>query len=247
MVRQAMIFAAGVGSRLKPFTDHHPKGLVEIGDKPMLDIVILNLIRAGIERIVINIHHFGEQITAFLANRNFPVEILISDEREKLLDTGGGLAKAAGLFYKDQPVLLHNADILTGMPISSFINTFETVSCDALLSTADRQSSRKLLFDRDGRLQGWENCSNGQTRPADIPNITDLQRLAFNGIHIVSWRIIEMLQRDATEEEIFSMTPFYLNHINNLDIRCHTTNYNFFDVGKPQTLEQARQYHATRH
>lgn len=227
---KAMVFAAGNGTRLRPFTLSHPKALVEVGGKSMLQRVIENLKAAGVTQIVVNVHHFAEQIEQFLvANSNFGVKIDVSDERTLLLDTGGGLLRARRFLDGTEPVLLHNADILTDMPLGEM-----TLRGDATLAVSDRGSSRSLVFDGSDRLCGWINHKTGETKGR-----YEGKPLSFNGLHLVSPQIFPALA--SYGQEVFSMTPFYVDNASSLEIYGHDMGgYKWFDVGKPESLEAAR-------
>lgn len=161
-----MIFAAGLGTRLRPLTDNMPKALVPVAGKTMLERVILKLKDASFHDITINIHHFGSQIIDFLrANQNFGVDIHISDERGELLDTGGGIKKARPLLESNEPFLIHNADILTDLDLNAFYHHHLESDADATLLTNHRKTSRYLLMNQDNRLCGWTNLSTGEVLP----------------------------------------------------------------------------------
>ena len=159
-----MIFAAGLGTRLKPLTDTMPKALVPVNGKPLLAHVIERLQAAGYERVVINVHHFADQIERYLrVNQNFGLDIAVSDEREQLLDTGGGLKKAAPLFDPDEPILIHNVDILDNVDYEWFYRQHQKDE-DAVLLVSRRKTKRYLLFDSAMRLMGWTNIETGEVR-----------------------------------------------------------------------------------
>ncbi|MBR5193864.1 MAG: NTP transferase domain-containing protein, partial [Bacteroidaceae bacterium] len=159
---KAMIFAAGLGTRLKPLTDHMPKALVPVAGKPMLEHVILKLIASGFDEIVINVHHFAEQIIEFLKEKNtFGIKIWISDETEELLDTGGGIKKASSLL--NEPFLVHNADILSNVDLKALYDFHIASENDATLLVSPRKTVRYLLFDQTTRLCGWINKDTLQT------------------------------------------------------------------------------------
>ena len=161
---QAMIFAAGLGTRLRPLTDTMPKALVPVGGKPLLAHVIERLQTAGYERLVINVHHFADQIEQYLrAHQNFGLDIAVSDEREQLLDTGGGLKKAATLFDDDEPILIHNVDILDNVDYE-WLRRQHLPDEDAVLLVSRRKTKRYLLFDNAMRLMGWTNTETGEVR-----------------------------------------------------------------------------------
>ena len=159
-----MIFAAGLGTRLKPLTDKMPKALVPVGGVTLLEHVITRLKAAGYVRIVVNVHHFASQIVDFLAaNDNFGVDIRISDESEQLLETGGGVRKAIPLFADDEPVLIHNVDILDNVDYNWFARQHLSDE-DAVLLVSRRATSRYLIFDNAMRLMGWTNTTTGEIK-----------------------------------------------------------------------------------
>lgn len=172
---QAMIFAAGIGSRLKPLTDTMPKALVRVGGEPLLKRVLDKLIGAGFTHVVVNVHHFGEQIIDYLhENDDFGIAISISDERGRLLDTGGGLKKAASLFDPSGPILIHNVDILSNVNLKQMYFQAPLIQCpscgachlraDATLLVSRRKTKRYLIFDRAMRLVGWTNIETGEIK-----------------------------------------------------------------------------------
>jgi NDP-sugar pyrophosphorylase family protein len=205
-IRQAMIFAAGLGTRLYPLTGTIPKALVEVAGKQMLERVIEKLKVYGVQRIVINLHHFPDQIRSFVRqNKDFGIEILFSDESELLLDTGGGLKKAAKLFDRSQPILLHNVDVLSGLDLCKMADFHYERKAMATLFVQERISSRYFLFDKNQRLSGWRNVKTGEeiipVKPAG-----ELVELAFNGVHLISPEFLELI----TEEGKFSIVQVYL-------------------------------------
>ena len=157
-----MIFAAGLGTRLQPLTNDRPKALVEVAGKPLLEYVIRKMIAADVQRIVVNVHHYADQIEAFLCERHFfDWDIVISDEREKLLDTGGGLLKARELFSPGESVLIHNVDIFSDIDIPALLRFHRQNKGDATLVTRTGGKGRGLRFNREGMLKGWENKATG--------------------------------------------------------------------------------------
>ncbi len=245
---KAMIFAAGLGTRLRPLTDHIPKALVPVAGVPMLQRVILRLKEAGFDDIVINIHHFGEQILDFLkANDNFGIRISISDERGELLDTGGGILKARPLLDNGVPFLIHNADILTHIDLASFYRHHVASGADATLLVNHRQTSRYLLADANNRLCGWINKSTGETLPSGT-NYTKEQynELAFGCIHVLSPSVFSFMSKGHWSGK-FSIIPFYIDICRKANIQCYPIDTEgWFDVGKPETLAQAETYY-TKH
>lgn len=240
---KAIIFAAGLGTRLQPFTLQHPKALVEVGGKPMLQRVIERLRDAGIKRIVVNVHHFAPQIIDFI-NRNdgFGCDIAISDESSLLLDTGGGIAKAADLLDGDEPFIAYNADILSDFDISKMIEAHRLSGADVTLLTSSRSSSRQLYFDSNERLVGWQNLKTGECRPASFHPDGDCHGASFNGVHIINRKALQSLKQCAATNPVFSITPFYIDNISNLDIRAYTPTetYQWYDIGRNETLAAAR-------
>lgn len=239
-----MIFAAGLGTRLAPFTLTAPKALVPVGGTPMLERVIKRFISAGITDIVVNVHHFADKVIDFLkVNNNFGANIMISDERSRLLDTGGGLLKALPLFGDADAVLVHNADILTDVNFTDMIETHFRQRADVSLLVSDRKSSRVLIFDSRNLLIGWENLKTGEILPEKSrEEILSgcFEQMAFGGVHIMSIKALELLPRYA-KEEVFSIIPFYVNNCKKLKIYGYVPKYDYqwFDVGSPEKLNLA--------
>lgn len=241
---KALVFAAGLGTRLKPLTDNCPKALISVADKPMLWHVITRLKNAGIDEIVINVHHFADQIERYLNDEQyFDLTIHISDERDLLLDTGGGILKARKWLDGTEPFVVHNVDILTDMDISELITAHQQSGSDVTMAVSDRHSSRLLYFDKNtNRLCGWQNTKTGASLPVGfVPdNICHVAR-AFNGIHVASPSIFKTLE-SFSANQVFSIIPFYVDKCSTLNIRQYEsqTAYNWFDIGKPETLSAAR-------
>lgn len=239
-----MIFAAGLGTRLRPLTNDRPKALVEIGGKTMLERVITKLAEAGFDDITINIHHFGQKIIDFLEqHNNFGLNIHISDERDLLLDTGGGILKARHLLDGNEPFLVHNADIVTSVDLHAMWNTHIESGAMATLLVKDRKTSRYFVFDGDNRLQGWINKSTGETRPSAFTHCEGMRELAFGGIHVISPSIFDELEKYSQGQAKFSITPFYVDECHNHVIKgfVQNTPYTWLDVGKPETLKEAEE------
>lgn len=162
---KAMILAAGQGTRLKPLTDHIPKPLVRFNGVPLLEIIINRLFVSGIDGIVINIHHMADQVLEFLKKKDYyNGRVVISDERDRLMDTGGGVLKARDLLYSDEPFLLHNVDVLTNLDISQLIMYHKTEKALITIAVKKRPTSRLLLFDENNRLAGWCHNETGEMR-----------------------------------------------------------------------------------
>ena len=241
---KAMIFAAGLGTRLRPLTNDRPKALVEIGGKPMLERVITKLAEAGFDDITINIHHFGQKIIDFLKeNKNFGLNIHISDERDLLLDTGGGILKAKHWLDGDEPFLVHNADILTDINLRAMFQSHIQSNAMATVLVKDRVTSRYFVFDDDYRMQGWINKATGESRPASFVPQEGMHELAFGGVHVISPSIFAELESYSQGQAKFSITLFYVDECHQHHIKGYVQNtpYNWLDVGKPETLQQAEE------
>lgn len=235
-----MIFAAGLGTRLKPLTDSMPKALVPVDGKTLLDITINRLVAAGATEIVVNVHHFGEQIIAHLQQHSYPVPVRISDERSQLLDTGGGLRQAVPLFgAPDGPVLLHNVDILHNADLSAFCAASDASGITLMVS--DRPTSRYLLFNDDLRLVGWTNVQTGEVRsPYDALDISSLRRYAFSGIHCFSPAVFPLLQDWPSR---FPIMDFYLRECARIPIKAWPVEgLRLLDVGKTDSLSAATEF-----
>ena len=224
-----MIFAAGLGTRLKPLTDTMPKALVRVGGQPLLWHVIMKLRDAGYERIVVNVHHFAQQIIDYLnQNDNFGLDIRISDEREQLLETGGGIKRALPLFDPTEPILIHNVDILSNLDFSS-------LHADApLLVVSERKTKRYLQFDDEMRLVGWKNVETGEVKGCEG------RSLAFSGIHVLHPSVFPLMNDWPAR---FPIMDFYLKVCADHPIRGYeATNLRLMDVGKLDTLQEAENF-----
>ena len=240
---KALIFAAGLGTRLRPLTNDRPKALVEVGGVAMLERVINRLKAHGITEIVINIHHFGEKIIDFVKeNNNFGINIYISDERDLLLDTGGGILKAQQWLDGNEPIIIHNADILTDFDLHKMVEQHINSNADATLLVADRKTARYFYIGENNRLNGWTNISTGEVKPADYIALNTDKLRAFGGVHIVSPSIFSELQNYSTEPK-FSITPFYIDRCKDLKIMGYTPNekYQWHDIGKIESIAIAEQ------
>lgn len=233
MSRTAMILAAGLGTRLKELTKDKPKALVELAGKPLLQWNIENLIGHGFDTIVVNIHHFGDQIIDFIEKYHYDADIYISDERGALMDTGGGIVQALPYFHDSQAVLVHNVDILSDIDLCAYYDGFIRSHDDAWLLTQNRQTTRKLLFDSDQLLIGWRNLNDGSFKW--VNGIKEkYKELAFNGIHIFNSTIFEAfpLQR-------YSIIDLYLELASQYRIRSQEIHPGFwFDIGKIEDFDK---------
>lgn len=240
---KAMIFAAGLGTRLKPLTDTMPKALVPVAGKPMLEHVIMKLKSSGFDDIIINIHHFGEQIIDFLnANNNFGINIRISDERDMLLDTGGGIRHALELFPTDEPVLIHNVDILSDVNLKELYSFHLQSGNDATLMVSQRKTSRYLIFNKEDRLYGWINKNSGETKPEGfVYDSSEYSEYAFSGIHVVSPSMMKYMGDKWSGK--FPIMDFYLGTCHEAKFgACIKPEIKLIDIGKPETLEKANEF-----
>lgn len=237
---KAMIFAAGLGTRLKPITDRIPKALLPIGGKTLLQWQLEKLQAAGITDVVINIHHFAEQIIDYCATHTpAGMHIAFSDERDMLLETGGGLRKAATLLAGDEPVLVLNVDVLSNIDIRSLVAAHQPDSL-ATIVVSERQTQRYFLFNDRMLLRGWKNFATGAIRPEQLTDADQLRPLAFSGMHIVSPRIFRLMH-DYPEK--FSIVDFYINTCTDEAIRAYIPdNYRMMDIGKIDHLQEAEQF-----
>ena len=237
-----MILAAGLGTRLKPLTDTRPKALVEVGGVPMLERVIKTLKSQGFTYLVVNVHHFADQILEFLKlNNNFGVQIEVSDERDTLLDTGGGIVKALPLLFRDDnaPVLIHNVDIISNGDLREVIKNVEGGK-DANLLVSDRDSTRKLIFDERMVLKGWHDLKNNQYRPEAYQKNAHDKELAFSGIYALSRESGEEM-KEIYGESKFSVMDYFLHPNRKKEVTGREQkDLRLLDIGKPATLLQAQ-------
>ena len=247
----AMIFAAGLGTRLKPYTDHCPKAMVEVDGKPMITHQLLRLRDVGFNRVVINVHHYAEQIIDYVtANNGFGLDIAFSDERGKLLDTGGGIRKALPLFDANTPILIHNVDIFSNADLTALYESHVNNGADASLLVSERTTSRYFVFDGEDNLVGWKNLQTGEVRTANealrptIEQLTGDDKLyrlrAFSGIHVISPSLFPLLEK---QEEVFSITNYYWQNSMKQCIRGINApeGFQWVDAGKPEMLKRARE------
>ena len=237
MIKKALIFAAGKGTRLKPFTDSHPKALALVNDVPLLERNIKYLQSFGVTEFVINVHHFGEQIVEFLEkNNHFGAKIDISDEKDELLETGGGLLFAQKYLENEENFLIMNADILTDLNIHELVKFHETHLPLATLAVSDRNSSRKLFFNSEMVLKGWMNKNSGETKMAEFKN--NFKELAFSGIHCINSSIFDKIKRRGK----FSIMEEYLDLMFENNILGFQHEARLIDVGRPESVIEAEKY-----
>ncbi len=239
---KAMIFAAGFGTRLKPITDYLPKALVPVQGKPLLEYTINKLKQAGVKDIIINVHHFPDQIIDFLKSKNnFNINIEISDERNRLLDTGGGIKCTEHFFDDGKPFIIHNVDILSNVDLQEVYNQ-HLLDADRLVTlvVSRRDTYRYLLFDQENKLNGWVNTKTNETKPFSPMEISHLQRFAYAGIQVVSPEIFRIMK---SEEDIFPIMDFYLQNCRKEKICGYAPNdLQILDVGKVGSLENADKF-----
>ncbi len=236
---KAMIFAAGLGTRLRPLTDTKPKALVSVGGVPMLERVILKLKAAGVDEIVVNVHHFASQIEDFLAARkNFGIRIDVSQEDREALETGGGIRHAAPLLKGCGRFVVHNVDILSDLNLGWFLSQDSPDSLATLLLRESDSEDRYLLFDTEMRLAGWTNLRTGEVK-SPFPDFdpSQLRRLSFCGIQMLSEEVLSMMEEWP---EKFSIIDFYLAAAASGRVRgVLASGLKLIDIGSPEKLSEA--------
>ena len=233
-----MVFAAGLGTRLRPLTDTMPKALVPVCGKPLLYHVLCKLRDAGYDEITVNVHHFPEQIRKYLADNDFGVKINISDESSELLETGGGILHARQFLDGGEPFLVHNVDIVSNLSIPAFRAQMRPGALATLL-VSERQTRRYLLFNDDMRLAGWTDISTGEVRtPYPGLDVSKCRRLAFGGIHNISPAIFSAFDALGFSGR-FPIMDFYLRACAEYPIYgVAPDGLSLVDVGKPETLRE---------
>jgi len=234
---KAMILAAGLGTRLKPWTDQHPKALALVNGKSLLQRNIEYLQLSGIRDVIVNVHHFADQIIdAIQTNKGWGSTITISDETDAVLETGGGLKKVAWYFTETEDFVLMNVDILTDLNLQAMILQQKKANPLATLAVSNRPTSRFFLFTANHELCGWRNVKTGKEKV--MQKETNLEQRAFSGIHIINARIFPLI----TQEGKFSIVDIYLSLCNNHAIQYFDhSGSRFIDVGKPESVQLAEQ------
>ena len=232
---KAFVLAAGLGTRLKPWTDHHPKALAMVNGKSLLQRNIEYLQQAGIREVVVNVHHFAQQIIdAIEENQGWGSTVQISDETDAVLETGGGLVKAQPFFAGETDFVVMNADILTDLDLNKMIQHHLQSGALATLATTQRESSRYFLFDVAERLSGWTNTKTGEEKIMREPS--PLHPAAFSGVHVINTQLFQHILRTGK----FSMVDVYLDICAEQIIKGYDhTGGLLLDVGKPESLEKA--------
>ena len=231
---KALLLAAGLGTRLKEYTQDKPKALVNLAGKPLLQQAIEHLKKQGITDITINVFHFADQVISFVEeNNSLGIDIHISDERPQLLDTGGGLKKAGAFLKGDEPILIYNVDVISNLDLNVLLEYHQEQKALATLVVRSRETSRYLMFDQNLQLSGWKNFSNGETIISRPESFADAQPLAFSGIHIVQPEILELI----TEEGKLSIMDLYLRLAKDHSIKAFIDHSDLWmDLGKPEQL-----------
>lgn len=236
---KAFILAAGLGTRLKPLTNNKPKALVEVNGVTLLEHLIVKLKDLKVTEIIVNVHHYSEQVKEFLKQKNnFGIRIEISDETEQLLDTGGGLKKAAWFFDDNKPFLVHNVDILSNIDLNLLYQTHLQSGSLVTLAVKDRNTSRYFLFDDTNKLCGWENTNTGEIL-YHSNSTQQITALAFSGIQVISSQIFDLINESGK----FSLTDLYnrLSANNKLFAFRHDKDY-WLDMGNPGSIRAAEQF-----
>ena len=240
---KALIFAAGLGTRLKPLTETMPKALVPVSGTPLLEHVILRLKNAGVTEVIINVHHFADRIIDFVHSKNdFNLRVAFSDERDLLLDTGGGLKKADWFLKGNQPFFVHNVDILSDVDLKQMYNFHLQSQSLSTLFVSKRKTSRYLLFSNENKLKAWYNTQTGETKPKNINiNPEEYHQLAFNGIHVISPEIFTLMNDWQGK---FSIIDFYLSITDKSNIQSYQEkDIQIIDVGKIASLQEAESFY----
>ncbi len=235
-----MIFAAGLGTRLKPITDTLPKALVPVCGKPLLAHVVGMLKDAGFSEIVINVHHFADKIKEYVHEQdNFGIDLKISEEKEMLLETGGGIQNAKDLLLPTDRIFVHNVDIIDNLDIRKFLADTRPDSLSTVL-VSERKTQRYFLFDDDSRLVGWTNIATGEVRsPYEGLNPDNYRKLAFAGIHNMRADIFDAFE-DMGFSGKFGITDFYIAACKKYPIYgIVPQDLKMVDVGKIESLAEA--------
>lgn len=236
---KAFILAAGLGTRLRPLTDSVPKALVKINDKTLLEYAIEKLMKDGVNDVIINVHHFSDMMKNFIGKLRYPdLRIEISDESDLLLDTGGGLQKAAWFFDDNQPFIVYNTDIFTDLNLRTMMDFHRKNKAVVTLAVSNRTTSRYLLFNKELRLQGWKDEKSGVMLPQNIQE-QHFQKLAFSGIHVISPEFLQLLDKEGS----FPIIPEYIRLCTHYPIfGFDHTGTRWLDLGKPDALKIGEEF-----
>lgn len=233
---EAVILAAGLGTRLHPLTDERPKALVETGGRTLLEICIGRLAKEGARRIAVNVHHFGDMMIEYIRSHEWPVEVVVSDERDLLLNTGGGVKRAASLLSGKEPVLVHNVDILSRIPLQKMVEEHVTKGNGATLAVSERETKRQLIFDHEAKLCGWHNRESDE-RLWSVEPKDEVRELAFSGIWIIEPEAIGQLPE---ADRPYPIIPELLKIARHRRIGAYEhRSDDWLDVGTPAKLRMA--------
>ncbi|MDE7410182.1 MAG: NTP transferase domain-containing protein [Muribaculaceae bacterium] len=238
---KTMILCAGLGTRLKPWTDSHPKALVPVAGVPMLKRVSDRLIEQGFDEVTVNVHHFADQIVSFIRkDRTLSEKVRISYETETLLDTGGGILHAEEFLRSDpSPFLVHNVDILSNADLKAIMEDHMRSGRHVTLLVSERTSDRKLVFNPGMRLKGWLNLKSREKRPSSLSMTADDEMYAFSGIYVLSVDVFDIM-RSYGFSGAFPIMDFFLSDIPELKIGGYVQkDLDIIDIGKPDTLHRA--------
>ncbi len=232
---KAIIFAAGLGTRIQVISEGKPKALVKINDKTLLQIAIEFLSDNGIEEVIVNIHHQADLMRTYISSQTFPIPVSISDESDLLLDTGGGLLKARQFFKDKKDFIVYNVDVISNIDLQKMYKAHKESKALATLAVRKRGTSRYLLFNDKNKMIGWENIN---TKEQILHTKEVYQQLAFSGIHILSTKIFDLLEQE--NKKVFSITKSYINLSKDYVVKAyiHDKDY-WFDVGKPESYKEA--------
>lgn len=233
-LNMAMLFAAGLGTRLKPFTNNHPKALAIVNGKTLLQRNIEYLQQFGIKKVVVNVHHFSEQIIDIVEkNKGWGSEIIISDESSEVLETGGGLLNARNLFQDVENIILMNVDILTNLNLDKMFLFHQTKQSLVTLAVTKRNTSRYFIFNKENELKGWMNTTTNELKGIEQFDESTFQLLAFSGIHIINKKLFSLIKQTGK----FSLVDVYLNLMKENKILAYNHQGDkFIDVGKPESI-----------
>lgn len=235
----AILLSAGLGTRLRPLTNNIPKALIEVNNQPILKLNLDKLHKFGINRVIVNVHYLSDQIIDYLKKISYPdMEIFISDESDMLLDTGGALLKAKDLFIKDEPILIHNVDILSSTNPNELLEYKNDSNTDALLVVQNRTNSRKLIFDNENKLVGWINHNSGYKKILSHAAITT-KEYSFSGISLISYELI----KDIPFTGAFGIISLFLYWSEKYNVSYYEDAGSYwFDIGTLDSLMEANKF-----
>ncbi len=228
---KAMILAAGLGTRLRPITNIMPKALAEVKGQTLLERAIRKLVRADVDEIIVNVHHFADQIEAFLSQRDFGIPIHISDERKEILGSGGALKHAEKFLAGDEPFFVYNVDVISNIDLLDILYLYKDSKALAILAVRKRDTKRMLCFDDEHHLCGWKNKETGELKGQDG------HELAFSGIHLIHPVLLERMPQGK-----FNIIDFYIEIAKTETILAYDhSDGDWIDVGTPERLRKAAQ------